>query len=119
MSKHSKHGRGKHSHFRRSQRHQQMQMNAGMTQPGTVFSQPNADTIQPSTGMMQPTPSSTPMKTKPVVAPQAQQMPMQKRQTSSGALPLHYEFIAGDLRTIGILTAIVIVVLVVLSIFLK
>ncbi len=125
MSKHSKHGRGKHSHFRRSQKHQ-TQMNAGVIQPGEGVMQSNTGTIQPTTGAMQPSGDfrqpvtrATPMTSRPVVSSTAPQTPGQKRQAASSALPLHYEFIAGDLRYIGILTVIVLAILIVLSIFLK
>jgi hypothetical protein len=125
MSKHSKHGRGKHSHFRRSQKHQ-TQMNAGVTQPGEGFVQSNTGTMQPTTGAMQPSGGfrqpvtrATPMTSRPAVSSAAPQTPGQRRQAASSALPLHYEFISGDLRYIGILTVIILAILVVLSIFLK
>jgi hypothetical protein len=54
-------------------------------------------------------PTNTPMQTP----------PLPKKAVASGAIPLHYEYIAGDLRMIGILTVISVVILVVLYIFLK
>ena len=126
MSKHSKHGRGKHSHFRRQQRLQQMQMNAGTMQPGAGFMQPNTNTMQPTTGAMQqtpgamqPTPDATPMMPRPAVTSPTRQIPIQKRAAATAALPLHYEFISGDLKRIGILTVVILAILVVLFIFLR
>lgn len=103
MSKHSKHGRGK---FRRRMKMQQMQHGAGVIQPTAVNMAASA---------------TAPAATAPAIAAPRpmQQAPMQKKQVSSAALPLHYEFIGADLRRIGILTAVVVIVLIVLYIFLK
>jgi hypothetical protein len=121
MSKHSKHGRGKHSHFKRSQRRHQMQMNARMMQQGADYMQPDSgtmqpttDTVQPSGGTMQPTTGATPMTPKRVVSSSTPQMSGQKRPTTSTALPMHYEFISGDLKRIGILTVIILAILIAL-----
>jgi hypothetical protein len=117
MSKHSKHGRGKHSHFKRAQRLHQMQMNSTM-QPNTGVMQSTTGAMQPSPGAMQ-TPSATPMTPRPAVTSPTLQASMQKRNASSAALPLHYEFISGDLKRIGILTVAILAILVVLYIFIK
>jgi hypothetical protein len=46
--------------------------------------------------------------------------PLQKKAAlSSAALPLHFEFISGDLKRIGVLTGIIFVILIVLYLFLK
>jgi hypothetical protein len=111
MSKHSKHGRGKHSHFKRAQKRQQMQMN--------TMAQSNTSEMQPTTNAIQQTPSATPMTPKPAVVTSRPQPQMQRRSSSTAALPLHYEFIAGDLKRIGILTVAVLVILVVLYIFIR
>jgi hypothetical protein len=74
---------------------------------------------QPSAGVMPPTAGNMPMATSPAVASPIQQTPMQRRAVASGALPLHYEFISGDLKRIGILTGIILVILIVLYIFIR
>jgi hypothetical protein len=103
MSKHSKHGRGK---FKRMQKMRQMQPSSGILQ-------------QPSAGVVPPTSGNMPIAASPVVAPPIQQTPMQRKAAAAGAVPLHYEFISGDLKRIGILTGIILVILIVLYIFLK
>ncbi len=50
----------------------------------------------------------------PASAPQ-----VQKKSVASAALPLHYEYIGSELKRIGILTGIIIVILIVLYIFIK
>jgi hypothetical protein len=126
MSKHSKHGRGKHSHFKRSQRRHQMQMNARMMQQDTGYMQPDSSTmqstmgaVQPSGGTMQPATGTTPMTSKPIISPSRPQISGQKRPTTSAALPMHYEFITGDLKRIGILTVIILAILVALYFVLR
>lgn len=112
MSKHSKHGRGKH--FRKMQRMRQMQQGANVMQQG-----PNV--IQSSAGVAPPVAGNIPSATVPApaaVAP-APQAPIQKKPVSSAALPLHFEYIGGDLKRIGILTAIMVAILIVLYLFLK
>ena len=100
MSKHSKHGRGKHAH--------KIKNRIRPMQPGV------------STGIVQPVNGDISRATAPpVTAAPVHQMPAQKRQSSSAALPLHYEFISGDLKAIGILTTIVVAILVVLYIFMR
>jgi hypothetical protein len=100
MSKHSKHGRGKHSH--------KIKNRIRPTQPGV------------SAGAIQPVSSDISRATAPPIATApAPPMPAQKRQATSAALPLHYEFISGDLKAIGILTGIVVAILIVLVVFLK
>jgi len=103
-----------------------MQMNAEMMQPGTGFVQPDTGTIQPTTGAMQPSSGTmqpatrvTPMTPKPIITSPAPQTSGQKRPTTSAALPLHYEFISGDLKRIGILTVVILAVLIVLYFVLK
>ncbi len=88
----SKHGRGKHFHHKKKSKFRQGQAGAALTQeaPGEILkAEPISSTSQP------------------VKAPE------QKRAPTSAALPLHYEFIAGDLKRIGILTVIIVVLLIV------
>jgi hypothetical protein len=104
MSKHSKHGRGKH--FRKMQKMRQMQQGAGVMQSSAGVAPPVAGNIPRATA---PAASVVPV-------PQA---PIQKKPVSSAALPLHYTYIGGDLKRIGILTAIIVAILIVLYLFLK
>ncbi len=106
MSKHSKHHKGK---FKRMQKMRQMQQSSSMMQ------QPTASVMQPVAGDISRV--TAPVNAAP--APQASQVPIQKKPMTAAALPLHYEFIGSDLRRIGILTAIIIAILVVLFLFLK
>jgi hypothetical protein len=99
MSKKSKHGRGKHPH----------KIKRPM-QPGT-----SASATQPVSGDISR--ASAPVAAAPVQ--QAQVQVQRKQPLSAAALPLNYAFITGELKQIGILTGIVVVVLVVLYIFLR
>ena len=49
----------------------------------------------------------------PVAAVPAVKAPAHKKASSSAALPLHYEFISGDLKRIGILTGVIVVLLII------
>lgn len=112
MSKH-RHGKGK---FRRMQKMQQQTMM--QQQPGVMQQQNQGMMQQP--GVVQPSASNMPMAPQPKVSTPVQQPPaLPKKAVAAGAIPLHYEYVAGDLRMIGILTAICVVILVVLYIFLK
>ncbi len=127
MSKRLRHGHGKYHYLKKKSKFKYMQpggdvMQAGAVQPGTTPMQPQP--TQPGADM-QPSPANIPIATPPPTAaptpvtarlPQAQ---AQRRPLSSAALPLHYEFISGDLRRIGILTAVVVAILVILFVFLK
>ncbi len=88
----SKHGRGKHSHNKKKNKFRQVQAGTGLTQEAS------GDILK----------AGAPSSTAPMV-----KAPVQKKAPSSAALPLHYEFIAGDLKRIGILTGIIIVLLIV------
>ena len=95
----SKHGRGKHPHVRKRSKMRQMPAGTGMAPPAAD----NIARAAAPAGVRPASPAST-----------------QKRSaTSSAALPLHYEFITGDLKRIGILTVIVFIILIVLYLFLK
>jgi hypothetical protein len=115
MSKH-RHGKGK---FRRMQKMRQHQQQMNMTQQGQGMIQPGTGMMQQQTGVMQPAAGSMPAAVPVAATPMQQPPPLPKKAVASGALPLHYEFITGDLKRIGILTAIVVVILIVLYIFLK
>jgi hypothetical protein len=106
MSKH-RHGKGKFRRMQQQQMHQQMN------------AQPGAGTMQPMGGQMQSTTSNTPVAASQPAAPIAPQMQMSRKSAASGALPLHYEFIPGDLKRIGIVTLAIVVILVVLFIFFR
>jgi hypothetical protein len=113
MSKRSKHGRGKHPHFRKKGKFKYMEPGAGVTQA-------SAGVIQPATGGMPMTTAPTgaaPSVTAP--AQQAPWQPVQKRPASSVAQSPHYEHIGSELRRIGILTCSIVVILIVLYMFLK
>ena len=88
----SKHGRGKHYHHKKKSNFRSVEAGTGLTQ------ETSGDISKASA------PSST--------APVAK-APVQKKALTSAALPLHYEFIAGDLKRIGILTGIIVVLLIV------
>ncbi|MHB8105768.1 MAG: hypothetical protein ACYDG5_09590, partial [Dehalococcoidales bacterium] len=102
MSKHSKHGRGKH--VRKMQRMRQMQPNTGVMQSGASVIPPTSGDISRATA-----PAAAPK------APTAPVMPQTQAQRRTGAattaVPLHYEFIVGDLKRIAILTVIVLAIL--------
>jgi hypothetical protein len=102
MSKKSKHGRGKHSHSRKRNKIHQMQPGAGV--------------MPPVAGDISRATSAPPVSVAP--APQAPAL-VHKKSMASAALPLHYEFISGDLKRIGILTVIIIAILIVLFLFIK
>jgi hypothetical protein len=100
------------------QKMQQQQQQMNMAQPGQGMMQQSSGTMQQQTGVMQPSAGNMPV-AKPTTTPMQQPPPLSKKAVASGALPLHYEYIAGDLRMIAILTAISVAILVVLYIFLK
>jgi len=85
----------------------QMQQGAGVLQSSAGIAPPVAGNIP-----------STPVPAPAAFAP-APRAPIQKKTMASAALPLHYEFIGSDLRRIGILTAIIVAILIVLFLFLK
>jgi len=87
----SKHGRGKHYHHKKKREFRQVQA-------GTDLAQKTSGDI-----LRAGSPSST--------AP-ALKAPVQKKTPTSAALPLHYEFIAGDLKRIGILTGVIVILLI-------
>ncbi|OGN95135.1 MAG: hypothetical protein A2Y89_02925 [Chloroflexi bacterium RBG_13_51_18] len=88
----SKHGRGKQRHGKKKSKFRQAPAVAGLPQ-------------ETSSSITKP---EAPLSTAPVVKTQ-----VQKKAAASAALPLHYEFISGDLKRIGILTGIIIVLLIV------
>ena len=92
MSPKSKHGKGKRFHHRKKGQFRQSQAGAGLTQ------ETSGDISTPTTAL----------NAAPVV-----KTPVPKKAQSSAALPLHYEFIAGDLKRIGILTGIIVILLIV------
>ena len=88
----SKHGRGKHYHHKNKSKLRQVQAGTGLTQEAS------GEILK----------AGAPSSTAPMV-----KAPVQKKAPSSAALPLHYEFIAGDLKRIGILTSIIVALLIV------
>jgi len=88
----SKHSRGKHFHHKKKSKFRQVQA-------GTDLTQETSGDISKA---------NTPLSIAPAV-----KTPAQKKTPTSAALPLHYEFIAGDLKRIGILTGIIAVLLIV------
>jgi hypothetical protein len=102
MSKHSKHGRGKH--FRRNQIRQM--------QSGTSVTPPAAGNIPMATA---PTAAAVPIST-PIPMPQVS---AQRKPLTSAALPLQYHYVVGELKRIGIFTAVIVAILIVLYLFLK
>ena len=87
----SKHGRGKHYHHKKKSNFRQVQAGTGLTQEAS------GDILKAGVSSSTPTVVKT---------------PVQKKTPTSAALPLHYEFIAGDLKRIGILTGIIVVLLI-------
>lgn len=87
----SKHGRGKHYHHKKKNKFREMQAGTDLTQEAS------SDISQ----------ASALSAAAPVI-----KTPLQKKAQTSAALPLHYEFIAGDLKRIGILTGIIVVLLI-------
>ncbi|OGO17974.1 MAG: hypothetical protein A2Z15_00430 [Chloroflexi bacterium RBG_16_50_11] len=94
----SKHGRGKHPHNKKRGQIRPMQAGTGVPQQATSSM----------------TSAAAPASVAPTATP-----PAQKKSIASAALPLHYEFIGSELKRIGILTGIIIVILIILYIFLK
>jgi hypothetical protein len=92
LSAKSKHGRGKHHRGKKKSKFRQVQPVASVPQETSV------NTAQPS----------APLATAPAVKAH-----VPKKASTSAALPMHYEFISGDLKRIGILTGIVVVLLIV------
>lgn len=88
----SKHGRGKHHHGKKKSKFRRMQA---------------------ATGLPRETTSNVSKADVPVVTTPVAKAPVQKKETTSAALPLHYEFIGNDLKRIGILTGIIIILLIV------
>ena len=88
----SKHGRGKHSRHKKKAKFRNAQAGTGLTQ------ETSGDILK----------AGAPSSTAPMV-----KTPVRKKAPASAALPLHYEFIAGDLKRIGILAGIIIVLLIV------
>jgi len=68
---------------------------------------------QPAAGLPQETSGNIARESAPVAAAPLVKAPVQKKASASAALPLHYEFINSDLKRIGILTGIIIVLLIV------
>ena len=94
MSAKSRHGRGKHHHGKKKGKFRHAHAAASVPQPQVAA-------------------SDTPRVEAPPSTPQVVKTPVQKRASTSAALPLHYEFIAGDLKRIGILTGIIVILLIV------
>ena len=88
----SKHGRGKHRRGKKKSKFRQ--------------AQPVASVPQETSGNMN-------RESAPVAVAPAPKAPVQKKSSSSAAMPLHYEFISGDLKRIGILTGIIVALLIV------
>ena len=91
MSAKSKHSRGKHHRGKKKSKFRQMQPRTDLPQETSV----NID----QTGAQLPAPP-------PVKAH------VSKKASASAALPLHYEFISGDLKRIGILTGVIVALLI-------
>ncbi|MBN1161476.1 MAG: hypothetical protein JXA17_05995 [Dehalococcoidales bacterium] len=88
----SKHGRGKHHRGKKKSKFRQ---------------------ARPAASLPQETSENITRADAPVSAPPAAKAHVSKKAAASAALPLHYEFISGDLKRIGILTGIVVVLLIV------
>jgi hypothetical protein len=99
----SKHGRGKHPHYRKANKIRQS------PSAGNAAQQPAGD-------MAMTAPSATAAATPKMPTPK---IPTQKKGAAAAAVPLHYEFIPGDLRRIGVLAVIIVAILVILSFVLK
>jgi len=87
----SKHGRGKHHHGKKRSKNRQVEASTGLPQEATS----NISRVD------------APLSTAPAVKAQ-----VQKKMATSAALPLHYEFIGSDLKRIGILTGIIVILLI-------
>lgn len=87
----SKHARGKHYHHKKKSKFRQVQAGTGLTQE-------TSDDISKTDATLNAAPTA--------------KAPIQKKGPPSAALPLHYEFITGDLKRIGILTGIIVVLLI-------
>jgi hypothetical protein len=90
LSSKSKHGRGKHR--KKKSKFRQM---------------------RPVTGVPQETSGDIAQASAPAAAPPPVKTHVSKKASATAALPLHYEFIGGDLKRIGILTAIIVALLIV------
>lgn len=88
MPSKSKHGRGKH-------------------RKKSKFKQ-----VRPVAGMPQQAPENLDRADAPVASPPPVKTHVSKKASAAAALPLHYEFIGGDLKRIGILTGIIVVLLI-------
>ena len=94
----SKHGRGKHPHNKKRSNIRPMQAVTGLQQAASDIARPAV----------------------PAGAAPAPKAPLQKRTGGSAvAIPIQTEYITGELKRIGILTAIIVVILIVLYIFLR
>jgi len=87
----SKHSRGKHHHGKKRSKNRQVQAGAGLPQEATS----NISRVD------------VPSSAAPAVKAQ-----VQKKIATSAGLPLHYEFIGSDLKRIGILTGIIVILLI-------
>jgi hypothetical protein len=88
----SKHSRGKRRHGKKKSKFRQ---------------------VRPVTGIPQETSGNVAQASTPVAAAPVVKAPVPKKASASAALPLHYEFISGDLKRIGILTGVIVVLLIV------
>jgi hypothetical protein len=98
----SRHGKGKHPHYSKKSKIRQRQVSEGTPQ-------------QAGAGMPQPATASIPKPAAPAAAPP-------RPKTSVGpatAVTAPYTDIVGELKRIGILTGIIIIILIVLSIVLS
>jgi hypothetical protein len=88
----SKHGRGRRHRGKKKSKFRQ-------AKPVTGLPQETSGNIEQAAAPSTPAPSVKP--------------PTSKKASTSAALPLHYEFISGDLKKIGILTGIIVILLIV------
>jgi hypothetical protein len=97
----SRHGKGKHPHYSKKGKIRQRQVSAGTPQPAGA-------------GLPQPAAASIPKPAAPATAPRAP-----KASVSPAAAAIAYSSnVVSELKRIGILTGIIIVILIILSIVL-
>lgn len=109
MSKKSKHGRGKHPHNRKRDRTRQFQPSAPVVPPvAGDISRAAAPNV------------AAPIVTAPgVAAAPMPQVQVPRKAAATAAVPIRHETLISELKNIGILVGVIVVILIVLYIFLK